>query len=327
MNRAVGTGIVCTVGLAIGMTATAASATVVGSVGVVGSLTNGSATSRDFAPLTGVNESKDGQYDALFGGVNFVNDGFDKSRLRGVARYDLTDGPWQLVGSNPGLICFHFGFSPVLEPAGLLLFGIALAGGLTVRTIGRPAVASLVLGLAFLAIAPAHCQAASLTSGDSKATLCDAARVLVVVANSSDGECVKRIGGDLVHVELLFAPGMGARPSNYEACNERVRGLVQFRLFVFRSETSRPRERFWRERLAAVNPLGELRQLSQSPMSATTNCERRTRQMSEIHQALASILPEHKASLDANLKVELHRLRMLRQRSLRLRSFQLVSGK
>ncbi len=101
------------------------SAAVVGAVGAVGAVTNGEATYSGFAALTGVDENADGAFDALFGAVNFVNDGTGPLRLGGVARFDLSDGTWQLVGTNPGVIFFGFGSTPVPEPASLALLATA----------------------------------------------------------------------------------------------------------------------------------------------------------------------------------------------------------
>ena len=139
-----------------------------------------------------------------------------------------------------------------------------------------------------------------------------ARRVFVVVANSSDAKCVKRVGGDHVQVEPLFAPETGALPSRYEACDRRVRKLLEFRLLIFRGDTFCPAEGFWRERMTGANPRGKLHRLSQSRPSAVNDCEHMIRQATDIHGALASILPEHKVSLDANLKSELRRLHSLR---------------
>lgn len=97
-------------------------ASVVGAVGAVGSVTNGPFTYAGFASLTGVDENEDGQFDALFGAVNFIDNGTSSLRLGGVARYDLTDGAWQLVGTNPGVIFFGFGSSPAPEPTTSGLF-------------------------------------------------------------------------------------------------------------------------------------------------------------------------------------------------------------
>ncbi len=110
----------------IALDADTGAASVVGAVGAVGSVTDGGTTFSGFAALTGVDEDQDGEFDALFGAVNFSDDGVDFSRLGGVARYDLSDGTWELVGTNPGVIFFGFGSSPVPEPGGVGL--LALAG-------------------------------------------------------------------------------------------------------------------------------------------------------------------------------------------------------
>lgn len=145
--------------------------------------------------------------------------------------------------------------------------------------------------------------------------------VLIVAADPSDAECVQRIGGEHVHVKHLFAPETGAMPTNYEACDERIRGLLSFRLIILRADAYCPSESFWRERMAAANPEGAVYRVSHGRCRATTGCDRGIQQASDIHGALASILPEHRASLDANLKAELQRLQ-----SERLRALQLASG-
>ncbi|MFI4861294.1 MAG: PEP-CTERM sorting domain-containing protein [Phycisphaerales bacterium JB063] len=97
-------------------------------VGGLGSLdTVGGGVFSGYSALTGVDEDSDGQFDALFGAVNFVNpDGPEGSvRLGGVARFDLGDGTWDLVGLNEQVIFFGMASQPVPEPSSLALLGIA----------------------------------------------------------------------------------------------------------------------------------------------------------------------------------------------------------
>ena len=105
-------------------------AAVVGAVGAVGSVGGGAYSG--FAALTGVDEDADGDFDALLGAVNFFDDdgdpGTDVLRLGGVARYDLAEGTWQLVGTNPGIIFFGFGSSPVPEPGAASIAATATIG-------------------------------------------------------------------------------------------------------------------------------------------------------------------------------------------------------
>ncbi|MEM1370241.1 MAG: PEP-CTERM sorting domain-containing protein [Cyanobacteria bacterium P01_H01_bin.15] len=96
-------------------------------VGQVGAVTAGErALFSGFAALTGVDTDNDGRFDTLFGNVNFIDDDNDPAtpvqRLGGIARYDLNNGSWELVGTNPGVIFFGFGSSPatIPEPGGLL---------------------------------------------------------------------------------------------------------------------------------------------------------------------------------------------------------------
>ncbi|MEM8605777.1 MAG: hypothetical protein AAGF92_01630 [Myxococcota bacterium] len=90
------------------------SVSVVGDIGAVGSV--GGGVYSGFAAMTGVDEDADGEFDALFGNVNFFDDDGDPDtqsvRLGGVARYDLDDGTWSLVGTNPGVIFFGFASNP-----------------------------------------------------------------------------------------------------------------------------------------------------------------------------------------------------------------------
>ncbi|MCG8585729.1 MAG: metal ABC transporter substrate-binding protein [Pirellulales bacterium] len=172
------------------------------------------------------------------------------------------------------------------------------------NTPSRKSAANIVIGLvACWFVSPQQLAAQSSSA---------ARRVLVVVSNSSDAECVQRVGGDHVQVEALFAAETGAEPSNYEACDKRARKLLEFRLFVFRADADCPAEGFWRERMTGANPRGQVHRLSLSRLRANDDCEHMIQQATDIHAALASLLPEHAASLDANLKSELQRLHMLR---------------
>lgn len=98
-------------------------------VGALDSVTTGSTPPGDysgFAAMTGVDTDGDGLKDTLFGNVNFndADGSLPNGRLGGVARYDLTNGTFQLVGTNPGLIFFGFG-SVVPEPGAFALGGLA----------------------------------------------------------------------------------------------------------------------------------------------------------------------------------------------------------
>ncbi|MEO0987317.1 MAG: PEP-CTERM sorting domain-containing protein [Cyanobacteria bacterium J06639_14] len=104
-------------------------------VGEVGAITaDDRAVFSGFAALTGVDSDADGQFDALFGNVNFVDDDNDPEtpaqRLGGIARYDLSNGSWELVGTNPGVIFFGFGASPTAVPEPATVGGLLLIGGL-----------------------------------------------------------------------------------------------------------------------------------------------------------------------------------------------------
>ncbi|MEM7756201.1 MAG: PEP-CTERM sorting domain-containing protein [Planctomycetota bacterium] len=103
-------------------------AAVVGDVGAVGAA-NGGAYS-GFSALTGVDEDLDGDFDALYGSVNFFDDDGDPNtlsqRLGGIGRFDLVTGEWSLVGTNAGVIFFGFGSSPIPTPGATAV--LALGG-------------------------------------------------------------------------------------------------------------------------------------------------------------------------------------------------------
>lgn len=99
-------------------------ASVVGALNSVGTSGNpGDGAYSGFAAMTGVDEDGDGVYDALFGNANFFDpDGsgpLGSQRFGGVVRYDLSDGTWDLVGSNPGII--FFGFASIIPSPGAAL--------------------------------------------------------------------------------------------------------------------------------------------------------------------------------------------------------------
>ena len=110
---------------------TSGDASVVGAVSAVGAGNGGGYSG--FSALTGVDEDLDGDFDALFGSVNFFDDDGDPStpsqRLGGLARFDLSTGEWSLVGTNSGVIFFGFGSSPIPAPGtaiALASCGVAL---------------------------------------------------------------------------------------------------------------------------------------------------------------------------------------------------------
>lgn len=101
-------------------------------VGEVGAVTAGTAADYSgFAALSGADTDDDGDFDALFGVANFLSvAGGPTQRLGGIIRFDLDDGTWDLVGTNPGVIFFGMGAQPsrVDGPStlALALFGIGL---------------------------------------------------------------------------------------------------------------------------------------------------------------------------------------------------------
>jgi hypothetical protein len=100
------------------------SADVVGTLGSVDLVGNGIFSG--YAGLTGVDENQDGEFDALFGVVNFINPvGPDSTvRLGGIARFDLDDASWDLVGLNEQVIFFGLASAPIPEPSSIALLGM-----------------------------------------------------------------------------------------------------------------------------------------------------------------------------------------------------------
>ena len=152
----------------------------------------------------------------------------------------------------------------------------------------------------------------------SEATAQSPFRALVVVADPSDAECTKRIGGEHVHVELLFPLDIARLPDSYEKQAQRVHQLLDFHLLVFRGDSNCPTKEFWRNRMTAANPQAKLHQLSQPRGGELTHYERKVQRATDIHRALDSILPKRRVSLNANLDAELRRLNSLHHRPLHL---------
>ncbi len=105
-------------------------ATILGTANAVATSGMPGARYDGFSALTGVDENGDGVYDTLYGNINFYDpDGLTgpaaQQNFGGVVRYDLNDGTWSLVGSNPGIIFFGFG-SPVPEPGAPVLAMLGL---------------------------------------------------------------------------------------------------------------------------------------------------------------------------------------------------------
>lgn len=99
-------------------------ADVVGAIGSVDLVGDG--IFGGYSGVTGVDEDSDGLYDALFTTVNFINPAGSEGsiRLGGIARFDLDDASWDLVGLNEQVIFFGLASAPVPEPTSLALLGL-----------------------------------------------------------------------------------------------------------------------------------------------------------------------------------------------------------
>ena len=145
--------------------------------------------------------------------------------------------------------------------------------------------------------------------GVSTSAAQDDERPLIVVANASDANCVRQIGGKLCQVETLFTTNDGSTPSDYSSCDTRLLTFTSFQLFVCRTGVQYIGEQFWSDRLLEANPRGKILQLPAYKLETDTQC--RIRHAKEIHRTLSSIMPAHRMTFDSNLRAELYRLRSL----------------
>jgi hypothetical protein len=81
-----------------------------------------------FAGLTGVDYDSDGINDALYGVANYYYDAATDttSAMGAIARFDLADSTWSLVGQNDDIIFYSLaaGSAPVPEPTTMALLGM-----------------------------------------------------------------------------------------------------------------------------------------------------------------------------------------------------------
>ena len=137
-------------------------------------------------------------------------------------------------------------------------------------------------------------------------------RVLVVVADARDLDITNRIGGEVVEVEAIITPHA---EGDYALCNARAKRLRNFALYLSRADSSCRWESFWRERLTTANPQGQVRRVLYRQRGTPSGYDLRVLQLTQVHRALVSALPEHEASFNANLTAELQRLQVLRFQS------------
>ena len=133
-----------------------------------------------------------------------------------------------------------------------------------------------------------------------------APKALVVLTDAVDEEPIRRIGNNVLDVEVLLRVGIGPPLKDYQECSDRVKRLRDFRFLFYREDSELTAERFWRQRLTAANPNGKAYRLPRSRVRP--EAERRIEQARMIHEALSAKLPHQREQLDANLKSELSRL-------------------
>lgn len=95
-------------------------------VGAPGAVTAGDRSIyAGFSALTGFDRDDDGVFDELLTTVNFTVEGNVSTRLGGIGRFNLGDGSFDLIGTNPGVIFFGLGSVAVPEPGWLIVPALA----------------------------------------------------------------------------------------------------------------------------------------------------------------------------------------------------------
>ena len=134
-------------------------------------------------------------------------------------------------------------------------------------------------------------------------------RPLIVVTDEADAAFFERIAGEHCRVAELLASS--SRMSDYHVCDQWVLRHLDYRLLVQRTESDCPCERFWCSRLVAANPSGRVVELTEPRVRGKFDYDPVISRVLDIHSALVSCMPEHKASFDANLAEELRRISWL----------------
>ena len=132
-------------------------------------------------------------------------------------------------------------------------------------------------------------------------------RPLVIVGDGHDVDCIRRIAGTAVEVSPLLSKKIAQ--SDYDRCDERARRALRFSVYLANAASYCPYERFWRERLARDNPRGQVLCISRCRTSGQNRCQIAAQRAIAMHRVLVSALPKLRQAFDANLAIELDRLR------------------
>ena len=126
---------------------------------------------------------------------------------------------------------------------------------------------------------------------------------VVVVSVLPQAYFVERIAGDLVDVEVMIPPG--ASPATYEPTMEQMRAASDASVYVKVGHPGFPFERAWLDRLVGgrtrvVDGSAGVARLEGDPHVWVAPANVRT-MAANIERALAEVVPEHRATLEANL--------------------------